>query len=154
MDKRIKFRTFKILTLLTSMISCNEGPYKEIKAYGINDTAYYYYNPRNDKVGLVVKKDYTFNSYSCTINKDTLEVGEEFKASFGVDNHDYKAVIESPTQIIIEGKGKVASWDEPTVMDGYKFKTETTGLFEFKGHFEYDTIVIPFKYKFIVVGEK
>jgi hypothetical protein len=92
------------------------------------------------------KLEYNIHDYAILLKKDSLKPGDEFYSSIYVTNPKHKIVITSPTQEVISSEGERGNPSK-----GYSYKTEKEGVYDFKGTIEYDTIVAPFEYKFIVV---
>jgi hypothetical protein len=147
MLKRIFFFTL----ILVVMVGCikNPPPAKRLELNGINGLAHYYFSRNSGEVISVIKQDYTKHptEYSLSINKDTLRLGDEFTADFGVFNPSYRVIIISPEKDTIVG-----SYDfKNPQAKGFKYTPDKEGLFTLEGRLEYDTLVVPFEYKFIVL---
>lgn len=123
---------------------------KEVELTGINGPAYYHFDLKSNKVIMVIKKEYAqYGDYIIDLNKDTLSNGEVLKVHFNIYHQDYKILIESPTIETIKGS-HIVTPGKPRELDSYAFKTKKTGTFTLKGRIEYDTVLIPFEYKYLV----
>jgi hypothetical protein len=100
---------------------------------------------KNKRVFKVLKEEYSQNYvYNVFLRRDTIESGEDFHADIIVDKPSYRIVLSSPEQFT---DTRQTSWE-------YDFKPEEEGIHEFKGLIEFDSLSIPFEYKFIVLPKK
>ena len=60
---------------------------------------------------------------------------------------EYKVIIYEPSIDTIHGTSK-------PITESYKFHPSREGTYEMKGRIEYDTVVVPFEYKFIVLPKE
>jgi hypothetical protein len=138
-----------ILICLSGCGYVNNPPAKRIELNGINGPAHYYYSRNNGKLISVIKHEYTSRplEYSLSINKDTLQVGEEFIASMAVFNPSYQIIITQPENKIITGS---YDYKKPEV-NGFRYTADKEGMYILKGQLAYDSTIFPFEYKFIVL---
>ncbi|QOI98040.1 MAG: hypothetical protein HRU69_11340 [Flammeovirgaceae bacterium] len=140
------------ILLLLINISCRVNPEiaKRIELDGLNGRCYYFFSRDNRNIIRVAKIEYL--KYICcdvTINSDTILIGEKFIADISVTGRDFKAFITEPSQDTITGKFEPSELPQKT--KAYYFEPTVPGLFNFKCRIEYDTISIPFEYKFLVL---
>lgn len=115
---------------------------------GINDTAIYHVGKKG-KIFGVEKREYSIPGEMVFLLRDTVGLGEEFYAHFGVYKSQFEIIISKPrpdtlTRADYDRLAKDAAL-------GYRYKTNQKGIFDFEGRIMYDTVVRPFKWKFIVV---
>jgi hypothetical protein len=141
--------TILIVTLLITALSCsrNNGPLPTKLLVGINDTAIYHLD-RDGRAVAVEKKVYSIPGELVYLHRDTVELGEEFHANFGVYKDTFEIVISKPSYSRLTRE----DFDKLPKETGlsYSFKTTQKGTFDFEGEIRHDTIVRPFKWKFIV----
>lgn len=147
----------QLILLLVSILyfsGCirNSEPNKQIQLTGINGSAYYHFDNKTEEVVLVVKPEYIMQSCNVTINRDTIKVEEEFMGFFSVRAKDYIITVLEPSSDKITGSFPPKKM--PRDADTYTYKAKADGMYNFKGRIEYDTFVIPFEYKFIVLPKK
>jgi hypothetical protein len=115
---------------------------------GINDTALYHVG-KEGKIFGVEKKEYSIPGEMVFLSRDTIELGDDFYAHFGVDKDQFEILVSKPTfDTLTRADYDKLEKDEGL---GYTFKTTQKGIFEFEGQISYDTVIRPFKWKFIVV---
>jgi hypothetical protein len=112
----------------------------EEKRPGINGETVYHLYGRT--VGYVYKEDYYLPIYKIMINKDTLDLNEEFYLTIVYPyKKECKVVIEEPYSDTIMSNGPE---------DSFAFFPKEKGVYEFSGTMSYDSSVVPFSYKFFV----
>jgi len=136
------------LTILTIACSHNSGPMPTRILVGINDSALYHIG-KDGKVHGVEKREYAIPGEMVFLTRDTIELGEDFYAHFGVYKDQFEILITKPTfDTLTRADFDKLEKDEGL---GYRYKTSATGLFDFEGQIKYDTVIRPFKWKFLVV---
>jgi hypothetical protein len=140
-----------VLSVFLIMVSCIKNPpstvLQGIELEGINGHALYFINKATGKVERVRKNEYDKLEFKVEINKDTLQVNEEFVAYSRVFNKDFTIFISDPIKDTIHGINR-------PVIESFSFKPLKEGIYDFKGKIEFDSSVIPFEYKFIVLPNR
>jgi hypothetical protein len=137
-----------LLTFIVAACSHNNGPMPTKILVGINDSAFYHIGEEG-KIFGVQKKEYSTPGEMVWLTRDTIELGEEFYAHFGVYKDQFSIFINKPTLDTLTR----ADFDklEKDRGLGYSYTTTEKGLFQFEGHIQFDTVARPFKWKFLVV---
>ena len=147
-----------LILIASCSVKHAEGPAKVLRLTGINDTANYHISHNTGEVLTVMKDEYTqLTEYYIQINKDTVMLGNKFIASFFVIKPKFKISIEEPRAEVIEGAFKgpdPETKDASKDLHNFVFPTETIGMFRLKGKLEYDSLVVPFEYRFIVIAKQ
>lgn len=113
---------------------------------GINGSADYFFN-EDGKVDMVVKPEFETDDYVVMIERDTVKIGEKFIGTFHVADSTYNITVLNPTnETIVSGSNHL----EPK---NYFFISDRIGEFEFSGIIKWDSVEVPFRYKFLVVGK-
>jgi len=144
--KRTILGTFWIILVVAC--SQNAGPMTTRILVGINDSAVYHIDS-DGRICGVEKKEYAIPGEMVFLTRDTIELGDDFYAHFGVYKDQFEILITKPTLDTLTR----ADYDKLEKDEGlgYRYKTSETGLFDFEGHIKYDTIIRPFKWKFLVI---
>ncbi len=156
--KKLTLKYCVVAFIFISTLNCSrdmDSTTREVYREGINGYAHYFIDKKTNEVTMVVKDEYLkLGEYIIDINKDTLRIGDTLKAHFDILHKNYRITIHEPSFKIIEGSYRRPTPDVIRELDEFLFKTDSAGLFEFRGNVEYDTVVIPFVYKFIVLQKK
>jgi hypothetical protein len=143
----VKFRFYLLFILLVALLSaCNKKPTETAtkKMLGINGEAIYILNDDGSIAG-VVKPDYENEYFHIILNRDTIQLGDEFVASIHVSDSSYRINISKPASQRLE------SGSTPIATKYYRFSPPTAGEYEFSGTIEWDSVVTPFSFKFLTV---
>jgi hypothetical protein len=73
-----------------------------------------------------------------------FSIGSDFKTMINVPKPEFKVTILSPSREIILND----SVDSPK---DYSYTPKKEGVYDFNGIIEYDSTVVPFEYKFVVL---
>ena len=148
----IRYRFFNLIVLMLALLfGCNQ-PAREVKLIGINGEANYYFDRYTNEVVLVIKPEYYRPvDYIVEINKDTLQSGDIFEASFGIFHEKFRILVNTPRKEIIEGSYSGPEPGKPYELLMFKYEANRGGTYILSGQIEYDTTVVPFEYKFLVV---
>lgn len=120
---------------------------KEVNS--INGPVIYSYDLETGMQNSVFKYEYVnLPAYRVAINRDTLKLGEPFVGEVIVDAKPaVTLIIESPEPARYEsaekGMTKIVRWNANSV-----------GEYQFRGVILYDTVRIPFVYKFLVTNQE
>ena len=146
--KKIILWTF--WTILTIACSQNSGPMQSRFLVGINDSALYHIG-KDGKIHGVEKKEYAIPGEMVFLGRDTIKLGDDFHAFFSISKDQFDILITNPTADTLTR----ADYDKlkKDELLGYSYQTTETGLFAFQGQIKYDTIIRPFRWKFLVVKE-
>lgn len=136
-----------LLWWLVVLLGCGSGGGESIqkKLNGINGEAIYVLN-KDGSVNGVFKESYNVNDFSVLLVKDTIELGSNFTSLINVTSFKYRVNIKSPSNYVIKS-------DSTFTMKKYEFMPQDTGIYNFTGRIEYDSLSFPFEYKFIVVSK-
>jgi hypothetical protein len=145
----MKTTILALLTITAFLVSCSRdnGPFPTKILVGVNDSAIYHFD-RDGRTAGVEKLRPILESYSY-LQRDTVELGDEFSVYFSIYKDDFQIIISEPTQDTLT-RADMDNLKEAEPF-GYYFKTTRTGTFDFKGEFRFDTTVRPIDWKFIVV---
>lgn len=112
---------------------------------GINGECIYMIDRNSNEVIRVIKDEFVGKpNYHVDIRKDTLLVGETFKGFVGVFKSDIEIKVSNP---IFQ---QVVSENSDSTIREFQFSPKSVGVYNFEGEITYDTVVVPFQYKFIV----
>jgi len=145
---------FNVLTIFWLIFVFGCGKIKEqatqIELNGINGPSYYAFDQSNKKIINVQKIEYLGNiCCNVSINKDSIKLGEMLIVNLRVRQQNYSVFISEPKPDTIVGTFEPNKF--PQEADAYYFTPQKTGLYSFKCYIEYDTVSVPFEYKFIVL---
>jgi hypothetical protein len=112
---------------------------------GINGEAVYTLN-ENGSVETVAKEKYLTDDYTILILGDTLELGRHFISYVNVLKKEFTIQIASPKDTVFKHSGES--------FERYEFMPTKEGIYDYRGIIEYDSVTVPFEYKFIVVPRK
>jgi hypothetical protein len=116
---------------------------------GINDTSIYMFDPSNRKMRFIVNSKNIHNGYFfAQMNNDTIELGESFEGMVRLMKYNALIKIESPIDTAYNAV-------EQGVIDNFSipFTPTKTGVYEFKGHVQFDSAKFLIYYKFITVDK-
>jgi hypothetical protein len=131
----------------------NEAPkiLKRTELDGINGPAYYYIS-KDGIVEKVVKKEHADNQeFSIAIEKDTIIINKEFAANFSAHTDEYLVVIESPQPDTLYGFHSPKKSPYLHKFERYVFRPEHIGAYDMRGYIKFDSTIIKFEYKFLVM---
>jgi hypothetical protein len=141
-------RTIILIGISTLAFSCSRDyrPFPSKLLVGINDTATYHFG-RDGRTAMVVKKEYL----DVWLHRDTIELGENFHALFAVyldSLETLEIIVTKPSYLKLTredydrlGKDEALS---------YTLKMTQKGMFDFEGVIKRDSVVQPFRWKFLV----
>lgn len=138
-----------ILTIILIVLSGSCGKRSDViqeVRNGINGEAVYVLS-NDGSVDYVYKKKYNGHEYIILLYGDTVRLNEGFESLIHVANPDFRITISSPSNAIIMS-------DEVLEPKRYQFLPSEVGIYDYKGVIEYDSVSVPFEYKFIVVPKK
>jgi hypothetical protein len=151
-----KVSSFLLVICFLSLFACNRRDAdlaKQVELNGINGPAYYVLSRDEKEIIGVIKIEYLENlCCDVTINSDTLKIGEKFVADIIVRKAKYKIIISEPTPATITGSFGPDNF--PQKSDGYFYTPVEPGLYNFRCRVEYDTVSVPYEYKFIVLPKQ
>jgi len=132
--------------VLTILFGCGQSADKlprEVR-HGINGDAIYVL--KGDSVVMVYKQEFnlSINGYAILLKKDTVHLGDDFESLISIPKSDWKVTVTSPSDTLIFSGGESS-------LKNYLFKPKVEGVYDYRGIIEYDSIKVPFDYKFIVV---
>jgi hypothetical protein len=91
------------------------------------------------------KPEYNVPEFQIFLERDTVSLGDEFVSTINVAKRSFNIHITEPLDRLI------SSSDSTERIKEYHFTPSNEGLHYFRGTIEYDTVKVPFEYKFIVV---
>lgn len=143
-------RTILVTFWTILMVACsqNSGPMPTRILVGINDSATYHIS-EDGVIHGVEKTEYAIPGEMVFLMRDTIILGEDFYAHFSVYKDQFEILITKPTLDTLTR----ADYDKLEKDEGlgYRYKTSEIGLFDFEGQIKYDTVLRPFKWKFLVI---
>lgn len=139
---KAKYGIFTLIFLLGCGHEVKQAQQKQMN--GINGEAFYVF-AKDGSIRTVFKEKFNVHEYAVLLVKDTIKLGEDFTSLINVANPNYVVTISSPSNFIIKGDGTYG-------IRKYNFVPSTPGTFDYKGIIEYDSLRVPFDYKFIVTG--
>ncbi len=140
----MKTTTLTLFSILISGLACTkQKPARMARMNGINDEAVYVFNAA-DTIATVFKEKYYGQDYQIALNKDTVYLGNSFVSHINVPKENFKIVISEPSEEVIHS-------DNIPGAKEYTFMPTSEGIFNFLGTIQYDSLVVPFEYRFIVI---
>ncbi len=141
-------RKVYLIFVMLAFIACNHSlkEARRERVNTINGKMVYFFNKEGIQ-GLACKESYMTDDFQILINSDSIDLGSEFVSRINIPKDSYRITITSPTTEIITRDGA----HEAKV---YHYKTAREGTYDFRGQIEYDTVIFPFEYKFIVRAKK
>jgi hypothetical protein len=143
-------RTIFLILVVVSLVNCsrNSGPLPTKKLLGINDSAIYHLD-KDGRTAGVQTLQWSNDGPNSYLHRDTVDLGDDFIVYFSIFEDEFEIAINEPTRVTLT---KV---DQPKIETErpflYRFKASKTGVYNFKGEFRYDSIVLPIEWRFIVV---
>jgi len=142
-------RIILLISVLIFCLSCSRDnrPFPTKMLVGINDSAIYHFDQDGRTAG-VEKEEYSIPGELVWLHRDTVELGEDFHALFGVYLDSFEIIVSEPSYLKLTRE----DYDKLPKDRGlsYSFKTAKKGIFDFEGEIRHDSIVRPFKWKFLV----
>lgn len=141
-----------ILSLILFMVilSCsnNSGPVPQKWLVGINDSAIYHLG-KDGRAMAVQKSEYSHPGEYILIHRDTVDLGDLFRATFSLSEVNYQIIISKPSRDTLTSEDKKKLPIETPLK--YTFETTKKEILDFEGEIRYDSSTKPFKWKFIVI---
>lgn len=133
--------------ILVLLLGCGPKPSRQELRVGINGEAIYTLN-KDGSVKAMFKLEYSVHDYSVLVKSDTVKLGEDFYSLIMVTSPKHSIKISSPEAKIISRENNIDRKNESTQ---YIYHPTHTGLYDYSGTIEFDSLIVPFSYRFIVV---
>jgi len=147
MQITMRISIFIITLIFCSSCSRDGRPFPTKMLVGINDSAIYHFD-REGRTAGVEKEEYSIPGELVWLHRDTVELGKDFHALFGVYLDSFEIIVSEPSYLKLTREDYNRLPKDRGL--SYSFKTEKKGTFNFKGEIRHDSIVRPFVWKFIV----